>query len=268
MQTIRAVAALVLLAFFGCIRRERPPPPQSYGLGLSRASFRDYGASKVSICTAEPQWLFDELASINGLLDRFLRATEMNEEQHWTREQISLVEEAVGSLPPVLDAHQKNLEAVARCGFYTQRAFPILVERGSQYVSEARTRLEDAPQWVEFVRARAAFEAWRRERPRQQESARQGCGNARKAHIYFAFQDKEGVTRYLFCDGAKVTAVRGQEPELIAPVGLSPAKRRRLKAKSYLEAAKSYPSDAVSRPPVVPEEPASARRGASRDDAG
>lgn len=232
-----------------------PPKMQTYALGSWRASFRNYAGSRVSLCDAEPRWLFDELASVNDLLGGLLDALPAGSEASWSEAQLKLSGEARQTLGPVLDAHEHNLRATASCGFGRTRSFPEIVRRGEEYVRRARQHLAEASQMIANIRASEAMVKWKAERIREELKARRACGGrARRGaepEVYFAYQDEQGESGWLFCDGAKVVARQGGTPRLEeSPEGLTASQRKRLRPARYLEAAAQYPASMVSRAPV------------------
>ncbi len=257
-------AALAAMSLAACVTPPKPPPLKDFALGMSRASYRDYRGAEVGICDSEPRWLLDELASVNSMLDRFLEATATPPGEEWTDEQLKMLEEAAKSLPEVLEVHEANLKRLGRCDFADSHAFPTLRERGLAYVSEARARVAQAPDLIAYVRAKDALERWKDERPRLQLAAKEGCPSRPRvgdADLYFAYEDEQGQTIWLFCDGAIARASRGGAPELFPPANLGAYQRRRFKSRPYLEAVRSFPKTAIHRPPDVPEPPSlNARR--------
>lgn len=244
------------LAVVVCSCAHTPPPKtQTYKLGRWRASFRDYAGSRISICDAEPRWLFDELVSVNDLLGGLLDALPAGSDVSWSEAQLKLFGEAQPTLGSVLDAHEHNLRAVTSCGFAQKRSFPAIVRRGEEYVRRARQHLAEAPRLIANIRAKEALARWRVERLHEEVKARRGCGGrARRGaalEVYFAYQDEMGESGWLFCDGAKVVAQPGGTPRLVEmPEGLTAAQRRRLRPARYLEAAARYPANMVSRAPA------------------
>lgn len=238
----------------GCATTRTPPPPlQTYELGTSRATFRDYAAADTSICTAERRWLQDELASVNGVLARWLDRTSAGPEGVWTREQLDLLEQGVQTLPPVLEIHAKALEDLERCDFHDQGAMPDLRQRGREFIQMARRRIEDAPNTLAYVTAKAQLDAWREERTARQRNARSVCPERPKVgtpQLYYGWQDEEGRQQWLFCDGAKVVSRGSEALHFEPPAGASRKELRRVKPRAYLQAAKNY--DRLDRPPRLP----------------
>ena len=242
--------AVAVLAGAACTPAAKPPPVTGYGLASSRANYRAY-SKQTTLCAAEPRWLFDELASVNNLLDRFLDDTLIRKDGTFSDMQILKLEEAVKTLPAVLDSHEKNLALLDGCAFATQRGFPILAKKGKVYARDARRRLEDAPAQVARVKQQKALAEWKDRVGREKVTLSLGCPRrSRTPIVYFAWQDEQGLTTWLFCDGSRVVSERGSDPAFEAPQSLTARQLRRLKASRYLSAAKHHPEGGVMRPPT------------------
>jgi hypothetical protein len=228
---------------------------KSYALGMSRADYRDYAGAKADPCDAEPRWLADELTAVNGLLARFLRETERahRPEAPDHAQQAALLEEAVRTLPPVLEVHRGTLAGLERCGFRRRGAFPEIARRGAELVEAARTRLAQAPKALESARRQEAVRKWKDEAPAREAAARgTWCPEKPRvgqAVVYYVRQDADGRTVAHFCDGHRVERAAGGEPQLIEPEGLSRRDRRRLPPREYLEAADNFPAEEMDRHP-------------------
>ncbi len=230
---------------------------QDYTLGIWRASYRDYANSPTSICSAEPRWLQDQLSSVNGIMSRWLDKTSKGYEDTWSSDELSLLEEGSRTLPPLLEVHGRNLEDLARCSFGDERAYPDLRERGLELIVRVRERIDFAPKLQAYITARDVRDLWKRERHLREAQARTGCP-ARPPRrgpppIYYAWQTEGGETRWLFCDGARVTELPGGATTFDPPGDLSARERRRLNAKTYLKAAAAYPQTRVDRAPALPD---------------
>jgi len=249
MRTHFAVS-VAALALAGCATVVKPPPAVSYELGSARATYRAY-QKQSTLCAAEPRWLFDELASVNNLIDRFLDDTETRKDGSLSDVQILKLEDATQTLPDVLDVHEKNLALLGACAFATQRGFPVLVKRGREYAREARRRLEDAPGEIAAVKRKEALEEWRERVGHEKVTLQLGCPKrrARTPIIYFAWPDEQGVTPWLFCDGSKVTQESGSTPMFEASPLMSARELKRVKASRWLKAAKAHPRTGIMSPP-------------------
>jgi hypothetical protein len=230
---------------------------EDYTLGMWRASYRDYAGSRISICTAEPRWLQDQLTSVNGVLNRWLEATARAPEETWTHDELSLLEEGARTLPPLVDVHAQNLADVGRCSFAKDRVYPHLRERGAELVAAARARIEQAPRLQAHILAREALALWREERPMREGEARNRCPpkpNPRaRPVVYYAWEAEDGRVSWLFCNGARViTPPGGGEPEFDPPPGMHPRDARRIQPRPHIDAAVDYPPEGVDRPPSVP----------------
>lgn len=254
---LRAVGPLLLVAslVIGCATRAKPPPIQVYELGMWRASYRDYTASRQSICSAEPRWLIDELGSVNGVLSRWLGKTDLGLDEVWPKEALDLLEQGAETLPPLIAVHREQLQEVGRCSFANEGAFPDIRRRGLEYVEKAAERIERAPQVKAYIAAKAALEVWRRERPLREIEAGRTCPakvRVGQARVYYAFESEEGQRRWLFCDGARVTTDVSGALVFQAPPDATRREMRRIKARDYLEAAKAFPLDRMDIPPRLP----------------
>jgi hypothetical protein len=238
----------------GACGPKRVAPVQQYSLGMSRAEYRDYSAAKANICDAEPRWLSEELGAVNGLMDRFLASTEQvkNPEAAEHDQQVALLKEAAGSLGKVLDVHQRNLQALQRCGFAKSGGFPDLTKKGTALVEQARTRLSDAAQ---VLAVEEAQRKWKDEAPQREQTARQTwCAKTPEVgttDVYYARKFADGRTEWLFCDGHIVQSAGGADPTLVSPEGLSAKERRKVKPPRYLEAARGYPAEEIDKQPTA-----------------
>lgn len=239
----------------GACAGRRVAPLQRYSLGTARAEYRDYVGARASLCNAEPQWLADELNSVNGLLSRFLlntrEATNLDAPQQ--AEELELLREATRGLPPVMKIHRQNLAELSECGFRRTKAFPELARRGTELLTEAETRLAEAPAALAMIELRSAQRKWEEEVKSREATAKgtwcapdTAVGNA---DVYFARQAADGQSSWLFCDGLKVESSSGSEPQLVIPEELGRRDRRRIQPQHYLDAAKAYPASEIDRQP-------------------
>ncbi len=253
---------LLALALTGCAagRNSTPPPLETYTLGIWRAEYRNYADSRTSICTAEPRWLIDQISSVNGVLSRWLDATQRGADERWTRADLSLLEEGSSTLPELADVHARNLQAVGRCRFARERAWPDLRTRGMELTEAVKARAEWTPKLRAYLTERDLHAAWHSERPNREANARRTCPDRPPRRgpppLYFASANEAGEVRWLFCDGAQViAAASGGTPQFEPPPGLSARDARRLQPQGYLEAAFDFPEARIDRPPPAPEPP-------------
>lgn len=179
-------------------------------LGAWRASYSRY-ATPAAVCDAEPQWLAEELHSVNRLLDAFL-ALGTTRNGAWTEAQLPLLEQAQQVLPELLEAHTLALSGLSRCELRNTGRFPQILEQGLALVKEAQVEVGQLPQLIRFTRHRVALERWEAERAQAQRTARAGCkqGKGASGVIYFAWQDEFGTRRWAFCDDGVVVAPAGK----------------------------------------------------------
>lgn len=238
----------------GCVTPAPAPPLRTVQVSDWRANTRSYSAA--NICDAEPRWLFDELTSVNGVLARFLKATEEDEQGRSTEKQLRLLEETRSQLADLATEHLNNVTLAQRCSFAQARGFPMVLERGELLSRDTRAVVAGAEARIERARALAALERWQRERPREELNARLTCPDRppAKPSIYYAYEDEQRRAFWLFCGGARVVGTPRSPAVFDTEAAISPAFKRRLKPKEYLEAARNYPVDRVSRPPEVPAE--------------
>lgn len=254
----RSALAGLLLSFLaiGCKTTKPAPPLNRLELSGGVATWRAYGApDKASICDAEPRFLLDELASVNGALSRFLDATATPEgtavKDAWPDEKIERFDEGLEGLPDLLTQHESNVKQASECGFAKTGGYPRLLERSRELAKDARARLDTVPKEIAQARAARALEKWQRDRLDAQEAARRECpAKSSSPVLYFAFTDEQGVTQWLFCDGASVTQAGQGEPTFeAAPTELVKGKRAP-KPAAYLAAAKKYPAESINKAPA------------------
>ncbi len=252
------LAPLAVLS--GCISVPvKPPPLQTVELAGRTVEYRDY--RKGNVCDAEPQWLIEQLRSMNRLLVEWSKGAEIEEGAAPTPAQKALIAEGAKVLPPVLDAYGPTLDRIDGCfggfGGHLKEA----PREGHEAVALARAQLKTAPETLERIAAAERLEAWRRSWPERRDQARAtwcpaGAAAATSREIFFAYADEAGTTRWLFCDGAEVErpAASGSLSLATPPTPVVPARGKRKLApppppKTYLEAAASYPAKEVERAP-------------------
>jgi len=237
-------ALCLLLLGSACAQVKPTIKAQPFDLGGVRASVREFPGA--SICDAEPRFLIDELASVNGLL-RHVVQTLPSADAELTDGAIALVEESVERLPVLLASHEKSLTSLQRCSFAATGAWPGLIARGRELMNETRARLEAAPGQLQAAKQARVVEAWRRERLSQQVAATRACAPKKGAVVSFAWTEG-ATTTWLFCDGAQVTRVAGQAPVLERPLP-ELSRGRPVKDAAYLSAVERYPTASVFPPP-------------------
>jgi hypothetical protein len=220
-------------------------------LGETKLEYRDYSLVRGSLCDVDPRLLANELKKINEVLEQFVSSTEASVKPEATAEQVELLREGSTALKPVVEAHGKNIAGLRSCGL-TQPPFPELAKKGEEVVKSAKDRLAEAPDVLAAADKRFAEARWREESATREANAKQEWCKAGTAvgsgDLYFARQETDGKTQWLFCDGMVVEAAPDGEPSLIIPDSLSKKDRRRIQAARYLEAAKSYPAEEIDRP--------------------
>lgn len=256
MAGTRLAWLLVPVLVAGCKTTKPSPPLNRLELSGGVATWRAYGAAdQAAICDAEPRFLLDELASVNGALTRFLDATATPEgtapKDAWPDEKIERFEDGLAALPELLTQHEANARQASACAFAKTGGYPRLLERARKLVKDARERLDVVPKEIARARAARALEQWRRERLDAQEAARRECpAKSFSPVLYFAFTDEHGVTQWLFCDGASVTQAGQGEPTFeAAPTELVKG-RRAPKPAAYLAAAKKHPAESINKAPA------------------
>jgi hypothetical protein len=237
-------------ALAACVAK-KPPPPQRVTLGASNVEYRDYSLVRGSLCDADPRRLSDELNKINDLLEQFVTSTAESSKPDATPEQVELLREGSKALGPVVEAHRKNLAGLRQCGFQRQAPFPEIVKKGDEVVGQAKARLEEAPAVLTAADQRMAEKKWMEESTAREATAKQTWCTANTSvgsgDLYFARQELDGRTRWLFCDGMVVEAPSGGEPTLIIPETINKRDRRKIQNQRYLDAAKAYPAEEIDK---------------------
>lgn len=251
----RRLLLVGLCTYLGACAAPKTAPLKSYSLGMGRAEYRDYLSAGAIVCDSEPRWLVDELSSVNGLLSRFLSSTEqalapeaLHHPQH-----LELLQEATGTLAPVLEVHRRNLEELKKCSFQASGAFPEIARRGAELLRHTTARLAEAPAALAAAEQRKRQQQWLEAAPARQVTARETWCSATpavgNAQLYFARQSLNGRIEWLFCDGLVVEAPAGGLPQLIIPEWLNRRDRRRIRPQRYLDAAAAFSTSEIDRPP-------------------
>ncbi len=217
-----------------------------FKLGEWKVTYRVYSPSS-GVCEAEPQWLYDELEQVNGLLDAFL-VRGASRSGAWGDQQLPLLAEAARTLPALVESHEASLAALKGCSFSHSGLYPKLLVRGLQLVKEASAELARIPELIRFAKHRAEVERWEKQRAALQQSARETCkGKKGKVPaIYFAFQDELQTRVWMFCDGTEVRAPAGK------PFEVQPAQPNDgLESAAYIQAARFHSESATSKAPQL-----------------
>jgi hypothetical protein len=250
MRTPRLLLLSLCTVLSACAAK-KPPPPQSLTLGESKVEYRDYSRVKGSLCDADPRRLGPELQKVNEVLEQFVSKTEGASKPEATAEEVELLREGSKSLGPVVDAHAKNLAGLSGCGFKKQAPFPEIAQKGEPVVKQAKARLEEASTVLPAADQRLAEKKWREESTTREATAKQtwcaGKVTLGSGDLYFARQDPDGKTRWLFCDGVVVEAASGAEPTVIPPESVSKKDRKKIQDKRYLDSANAYPSEEIDK---------------------
>ncbi len=223
---------LVLCVLWACV--STGPQQVTVAAGPWRATYRDW--SGVDVCETEPSWLREELDEANDVLERFTAHGGA-----WRDDELPVLEEASRALPPLVEAHAKNLEALQHC---PGEPHATAVERGLKLVAAARDGLDGASKLLRFSSHRRGIEAWRKSLETERDEARERCAADAGALpvIYFAFGDELAGTTWLFCDGAVVNAPLTGGLRLEG--GDASVQAR------YFEQSRVHPPGLVKRPPV------------------
>ena len=247
-----ATGSLLLLAV-GCAHAPPPlPPADTVTVGSEKAQYHDL--SKVQgLCDMSGQQLAGELKSVNVMLDAFLKGTEPDDAGNLTEAQVDTLQQGLDRLPRVVDVQEKNVAAATRCRDMEPAKLVADAEnQGRELVKKAQARLDGAQQVITAQRQRIAIEKWKKQQVSAVQSAHDSwcppkLNPARMPDIYYAVQDDQGRTSWLFCDGSKVVGTSGNL-ELIPPPN-TPKRRLRHTEKQYLAETQKFPSTEIQRPP-------------------
>lgn len=232
----------------------KPPPPQQYGLGALHASYRDYGT--LNVCRVDPATVEKDQDELNGLLASFLQNTSQGKTGLWSDEQRAALKDGEKTLAPILDQDEKLLERLATCPVESDRPgtpLPEQVEKGKELIRQTRLRIGEAPSLYSAFASGGALSEWKKKALAEQESER---GNwcppkpSKIPEVFFAWEDEDGTTEWLFCDGSKVTRTGKEEPRFVAstwPAAKRPAKP--VPAATYLGSATTFPASEIRHAP-------------------
>lgn len=238
----------------GCVRAVVPaPPPRDVTLGSLKAPARDYAAAGVSPCEVDPATVAGDITAVNALLESFLAQTSAAPDAAWSGDQIKLLDDAQRALPPVLDAQDATLSALAACQLPDKHPAKELAGRSAELSRDARKRLEAAPSLLVVLYKRKAIEDWKAKELAARETERKNWCPPKPSplpEIYYAWEGEPGHIEWLFCDGSKVVTRPGAEPEHTPPPEeLRRASRSIQTPSGYVKAAKRFPDSEIRRPP-------------------
>lgn len=184
-------------------------------------------------CDAEPQWLAEELRSVNALLEAFLaNGTTFSEAQ------LPMLEQAGAQLPKLVQVHEATLNALSKCSIASSPQIANTLEKGNALVARAKVDVPRLPELAKFTKHRAKLDKWEKQRDAQREASRSECDGTPK--LFFGFEDEFGVRYFEFCDGGIVTA-----PRTSAPWNFTPADSKSGDAKTTtmrIQQAKLFPA--------------------------
>ncbi len=255
--SLRVFLAAAVLLVVGCGKKSvAPTSEKKVTLAAKTATTHDW--SKSSPCQAEPKLVLGDLDSTSALLNDYLGQTSAGIEGMWSSEQITLLEEGVVVLPPLLDATEKTTAAISRngCRFLKETGFSEPVKKVIELGEQTRRRIADAPALAEGLALKASLKAWKDKQPEARAGAKtEWCPAKLKPgapiDIYFAAEDEKGLTEWLFCDDSRVVASPGGAPVFEAAAAM----KKKPKDKPYLLTAASYPASDVQRAPRAAKKP-------------
>lgn len=158
-------------------------------------------------CEAEPQWLAEELRSVNSLLEAFLaNGTTFSEAQ------LPMLEQAGKQLPKLVEVHEATLKALSNCPLGKTAQFQNILEKGASLMARAKVDVPRLPELAKFTRHRVKLDKWEKQRDAQRDAARAGCDGKGEPKLFFAQEDEFGTRLFEFCDGGIVTAPPGSAP--------------------------------------------------------
>jgi hypothetical protein len=204
-------------------------------------------------CDVPGEQIASQLESDNALISAFLEKTNLPKTGTWTQAQIDEAKRAQEVVTPVVDAADNSIQALSsHCPFLPPAIrLQDAQKRGRDLIFPARQRLMEIPKqiakqqhaldvakWKEAQTAaiQQAHDTWCPPKPRPR----------KMPDIYYAAQDENGRTAWLFCDGAKVITSEGGAPEYIPAPG-----RRYHRPAAYLSSATNFPTDEIKHAPKM-----------------
>jgi hypothetical protein len=242
--------ALVLcsaVVVVGCTKRVPRTPPEAFlTLGGKKVMYRAWGTVD-DLCLVNQQQFTDEQAALTSTLAQWLGQTSATVDGAWDDEHLALLEEGVRELARPLDVQKTALEQAKVCRFEG-------LASAAELNAQAIRRIEEAPEFIEQVKARLALAKWKEARPTQEASAKDSqCRTKAKPPapiLYFAAEDEHANIEWLFCDGSKVIASPGNPPAWRADPNAKKTKKEP-DPKLWLDVVANYPPEQVSRAPKL-----------------
>jgi hypothetical protein len=254
MKTTKKMVSVFLLGagVSGCAHHPpKLPPANTTGYDGVKAQYRDL-TRLPDPCDVDGAQVAGELESVNALMSHFLEVTDPKREAPWTADELAQARKAKELLTPAVDAADNDIQVLSSRCPYLNPALRLqdAQKRGRDLIFPTRQRLNEIAGRVEAQQYKADLAKWKAEQVEAVKQAHENwCPpkpNPRKMpDIYYAAQDENGRTTWLFCDGAKVVTSVGGAPELVPPPG-----RRHHSERSYLSAANSFLPDEIKRPPT------------------
>jgi hypothetical protein len=248
-----APASLVLLAV-GCAHAPPPlPRADTVTVGGEKAQYHDLSKVK-EVCDLTGQQVAGELKSVNTMVTAFLQKTEPADNGEYTGEQLDVLQQGVDQLGHVLDIQEKNVETTSRCrDLEPAKVVDDAQKQARSLVKKARERLDGAPQVITAQRQKLAIEAWKKQQVGAVQNAHDSwcppkLNPTKMPDIFYAVQDEQGRTSWLFCDGSKVVGA-GEALELIPPAN-TPKHKLHHTEKQYIAETQKYPATEIQKPPT------------------
>lgn len=254
MKTTDWVSVFLLgAAVSGCAHHPpKLPPAQTVTYDGVKAEYRDL--TRLSDpCDVDGAEVASQLESVNALMSHFLELTAPDNQTPWTQAQLDQNKKAKDLIGPAVDAADNSIQALSsRCPFLDPALrLQDAEKRGRELILSARQRLQELPSRIDVQQHRTEVAAWKAGQ----------AGAIQQAHdtwcppkprpgkmpdIYYAAQDENGRTAWLFCDGAKVLTSEGGAPQFVPPPG-----RRHHPERAYLSSANNFPPDEIKRAPAT-----------------
>lgn len=233
------------------------PVARSLAVGTIKTEYRDYLGYKV--CQMEPKPVGDDLERMNQFLQQFLAASDAARNGSANDAQMAALQAAPKTLKSPLVAQESLTKRVAACKEFQGQPLVESAKKGQALVAEVRARLAELPSLSAQAKAIQAIKAWKEQQEAEQQSEKSNWCPAKPSktpEIYYAWEDENGQTEWLFCDGAKVVAGPGDKPPELVPAPESarkPGSPRPPPVSTYLSSAQRFPPKEIRRAPRVPE---------------